>query len=56
MSEAEVLFGGQKCVAWETYLVPQRHLPVVPSGCTCGQELLQGPQKQDFVGSVLLVA
>lgn len=42
--------------SWETHLVPQGHLPVVPSGCACGQQLLQVPQKQHFAGPVPLVA
>lgn len=40
----------------ETHLVPQGHLPVVPSGCACGQQLIQVPQKQHFVGPVPLIA
>lgn len=48
--------GGVGDVAWETHLVPQGNLPVVPPGCACGQQLLQIPQKQHFVGPVPLVA
>lgn len=43
-------------VVRETYLVPQGHLPVVPSGCAGGQQFFQIPQKQHFVGPVPLVA
>ena len=35
-----------------THLVPKGHLPVVPSGCACGQQLLQVPQKQHFARPV----
>lgn len=40
----------------ETHLVPKGHLPVVPSGSTCGQQLLEVPQEEHFVGPVPLVA
>lgn len=43
-------------VAWETHLVPQGNLPVVPPRGACGQQLLQVPQKQHFAGPVPLVA
>lgn len=47
--------GGAGGVAWETHLVPQGNLPVVPPGGACGQQLLQVPQEQHFVGPVPLV-
>lgn len=47
---------GQGAGRRETHLVPHGHLAVVPPGCACGQQLLQVPQKQHFVGPVPLVA
>lgn len=40
----------------EPHLVPQGHLPVVPSGGTGGEQLLETPQEQHLVGPVPLVA
>lgn len=37
------------------HLVPQGHLPVVPSGCARGHQLLQIPQKQHLAGPVPFV-
>lgn len=51
-----VMVRGVVGVSWETHLVPQRYLPVVPSRRACGQQFLQVPQKQHFVGPVPLVA